>query len=145
MCYTISCPHALDTYHLAIPSSHAVVHLGYEAEEELSTVIKEEVSEEVLSHHCFSGIRKLVLLPLQTILATVLLYLLLLPLHVCVMYIKYTYTHVIVCMYTHVGCKDLGMKRFRDEMCSSAELLEAFALPSGWKHLEVAMLSCDRV
>ena len=64
-------------------SAHAVFYLGYEAKDELSTVIKEKVSEEVLSHHCFGGIRKLVLLSHKTILATVLLYLLLLPLHVC--------------------------------------------------------------
>ena len=60
------------------------LHLGYEAEDEVSLVIKEEVSEEVLSHKLMTGIRKLVLLPLQTILVTVLLYLLLLPLDVCV-------------------------------------------------------------
>ena len=60
------------------------LHLGYEAEDEVSLVIKEKVSEEVLSHKLMTGIRKLVLLPLQTVLATVLLYLLLLPLHVCV-------------------------------------------------------------
>ena len=67
------------------------LYLGYEAKDELSTVIKEEVSEEVLSHHWVSRGRELVLLSHKTILATVLLYLLLLPLHV------YTCTHV--CMY----------------------------------------------
>ena len=40
--------------------------------------------EEILSHKMLSRGRKVVLLPLQTVLATVFLYLLLLPLHVCV-------------------------------------------------------------
>ena len=30
---------------------YTFLHLGYEAEDEVSCVIKEEVSEEVLSHH----------------------------------------------------------------------------------------------
>ena len=136
--FTCSCPHTLDTYHLAIPSTHAVVHLGYEAEEELSTVIKEEVSEEVLSHHWFSGIRKAVLLPLQTIFATVFLYLLLLPLHVCVMCIIYTYTHVIVCIHAHVGCKDLGMKIVHLLYCSKHLLywLEAFGRVIEYRYVD---------
>ena len=76
--------------HAVLYSSHTFshillfLHLGYEAEDEVSLVIKEEVSEEVLSHKSITGIRKLVLLPLQTILVTVFLYLLLLPLHVYV-------------------------------------------------------------
>ena len=37
------------------------LHLWYEAENEMPCVIKEEVSEEVLSHHVLSGGRKLVL------------------------------------------------------------------------------------
>ena len=59
------------------------LYLGYEAEEKVSYVVKEEVSEEVLSHNLITGTRKLVLLSLKTILSTVFLYLLLLPLHVC--------------------------------------------------------------
>ena len=73
---------------------YSALHLGYEAKDELSTVIKEKVSEEVLSHHRFSGIGKLELLSLQTILATVFLHLLLLPLHVCNAYT--ILVHVIV-------------------------------------------------
>ena len=82
------------------------LYLGYEAKDELSTVIKEEVSEEVLSHHCFGGIRKLVLLSLKTILAAVFLHLLLLPLHVC-----NAYTIYIVCIYIHMyRTQGLGLK-----------------------------------
>ena len=40
------------------------LHLGYEAEEKLSYIVKEEVSEEVLSHKLITGTRKLVLLSL---------------------------------------------------------------------------------
>ena len=62
------------------------LYLGYEAEEKVSYIIKEEVSEEVLPHNLITGTRKLVLLSLQTILVTVFLHLLLLPLHVCNVY-----------------------------------------------------------
>ena len=43
---------------------HMFLYLGYEAEEELSYIIKEKVSEEVLSHKLITGTRKLVLLSL---------------------------------------------------------------------------------
>ena len=58
-----------------------VSHLGYKTEEQFPCVIKEEVCEQVLSHKSLRGGRKLVLLSLKTILVTVFLHLLLLPLH----------------------------------------------------------------
>ena len=58
------------------------LYLGYKTEKKFPCVIKEEVCEEVPSHKSLRGGRKLELLSLQTILVTVFLYLLLLPLHV---------------------------------------------------------------